>query len=123
MVRRMADRYDSFEKFWPFYLGEHSLPLTRAFHFVGTSIAALNLVAAVVFLQPAYALGALLSGYFFAWVSHFFIEKNRPATFTYPFYSFVADWKMWAFTWSFKLSAELEKHQIRPKASQPASAA
>jgi hypothetical protein len=123
MVRRMADPYDSFEKFWPFYLGEHSLPMTRAFHFVGTSFAAMNLVAAVVLLQPGFVLSALLSGYFFAWVSHFFIEKNRPATFSYPFYSFAADWKMWAYTLSFKLSAELDKHQIRPKTSQPARAA
>ena len=105
----------TFEAFWPFYLGEHSLPITRWFHFVGTTIAALNLVLAVVYLAPWYMLSALLSGYFFAWVSHFFLEKNRPATFTYPLWSSIADWKMWAFMWMGKLPAELEKHQIRPK--------
>jgi hypothetical protein len=112
----------SFEAFWPFYLGEHSLPVTRWMHFVGTSIALLNLVSAVVLLAPAYILSALLSGYFFAWVSHFFIEKNRPATFTYPLWSFIADWKMWAFMATGKLGAELEKHQIVPKTTSAAQA-
>lgn len=105
----------TFEAFWPFYLGEHSLPVTRWMHFVGTSIALLNLVYAVAFFSPAYVLSALLSGYFFAWVSHFFVEKNRPATFTYPLWSFIADWKMWAFMLTGKLGAELEKHGIKPK--------
>lgn len=105
----------TFEAFWPFYLGEHSLPVTRWMHFVGTTIALLNLVSAVVFFSPAYVLSALLSGYFFAWVSHFFIEKNRPATFTYPLWSFIADWKMWAFMATGKLGAELAKYNITPK--------
>jgi hypothetical protein len=112
----------SFEAFWPFYLGEHSLPVTRWMHFVGTSIALLNLVYAAVLLAPVYVLSALLSGYFFAWVSHFFIEKNRPATFTYPLWSFIADWKMWAFMATGKLGAELEKHKIVPKPTTAAQA-
>jgi len=113
----------TWEAFWPFYLGEHSLPATRWFHFVGTSIAALNLVLAIVYVAPTYILSALLSGYFFAWVSHFFIEKNRPATFTYPAWSFIADWKMWAFMATGKLNAELKNHHITRKtaAAQTAS--
>jgi hypothetical protein len=105
----------TFEAFWPFYLGEHSLPITRWFHFVGTTIALLNLIMAVVYLAPTYLISALLSGYFFAWVSHFFIEKNRPATFTYPLWSFIADWKMWALMATGRLGAELQKHNIQPK--------
>lgn len=112
----------SFEAFWPFYLGEHSLPVTRWMHFVGTSIALLNLVYAIAFFAPTYILSALLSGYFFAWVSHFFIEKNRPATFTYPLWSFIADWKMWAFMATGKLGAELEKHKIVAKTQSTAQA-
>lgn len=108
-------KYQSFETFWPFYLGEHSLPSTRWVHFVGTTIALLNLITAIVTLSPAYILSGLFSGYFFAWVSHFFIEKNRPATFTYPAWSFIADWRMWALMATGKLPAELAKFQIVPK--------
>ncbi len=113
----MADRIETYQQFWPFYLGEHSLPATRVMHFIGTTIAAVNLVGAVVWLRPSLALAALVSGYFFAWVSHFFIEKNRPATFTYPLWSFGSDWRMWALTIVGKLPAELAKYQIRPKAT------
>jgi len=112
----------TFEAFWPFYLGEHSLPVTRWFHFVGTTLALLNLVSAVVFLSPMYGVSALLSGYAFAWVSHFFIEKNRPATFTYPLWSFIADWKMWAFMATGRLNAELSKFDIVPKTQAPSAA-
>jgi hypothetical protein len=112
----------TFEAFWPFYLGEHSLPITRWFHFVGTTFALLNLISAVVFLSPMYVVSALLSGYAFAWVSHFFIEKNRPATFTYPLWSFIADWKMWAFMATGRLGAELTKFNIVPKTQAPSAA-
>jgi hypothetical protein len=115
-------KYTSFETFWPFYLGEHSLPITRWFHFVGTTLALINLICAVVFLAPSYILSALLSGYFFAWVSHFFLEKNRPATFTYPVWSFIADWKMWAMMATGKLGAELQKLQITPKSTSSQTA-
>lgn len=112
----MSDtRYPSFAAFWPFYLGEHSLPATRWMHFAGTTVALGNLVAAAVTRTPWYVLTALASGYAFAWVSHFFIEKNRPATFTYPLYSFAADWKMWAFMLTGRLAGELERHGIRPR--------
>lgn len=105
----------TFEAFWPFYLGEHSLAATRWMHFVGTTIAFFNIIAAAVLLSPFYLLSALFSGYLFAWVSHFFIEKNRPATFTYPAWSFAADWKMWALMATGRLRAELNKHHIAPK--------
>lgn len=117
-----ADRLQTFEAFWPFYLGEHSLPATRWIHFVGTTIALLNLVMAVVYLAPLYILSALFSGYLFAWVSHFFVEKNRPATFTYPAWSFIADWRMWALMATGRIGAELVKHQIVPKARGPSQA-
>lgn len=107
--------YTSFEAFWPFYLGEHSLPLTRRFHFVGTTIALINLVLAAVHAAPFYVLSALVSGYAFAWVSHFFIEKNRPATFTYPLWSFLADWRMWALMLVGRLEPELRR--LPPKSA------
>jgi len=87
--------YRSFEEFYPFYLGEHTNRTSRRLHFTGTSIAAL-LLAVTVFtglwlLIPV----ALVQGYAFAWVGHFFFEHNRPATFQYPLFSFRGDWQMW----------------------------
>jgi len=92
----VGERYRSFAEFWPFYLGEHSRPLTRALHFAGTSAALALAVAAAVRGEPRLLAVALVVAYGLAWVAHFFVEHNRPATFRYPLWSFAADWKMWA---------------------------
>ena len=108
-------RITTFAEFWPFYLGEHSPPLTRALHFVGTTLALAQLIYAAVSMTWQPLIGALLSGYFWAWISHFFIEKNRPATFTYPLWSFVSDWRMWALMAVRRLDGELTRFHIVPK--------
>ncbi len=87
--------YRTFREFYPFYLSEHSHPVSRRLHFAGSSIA-LVLLAAALWRQNGWLLGlALLQGYAFAWVGHFFFEHNRPATFRYPLMSFMGDWCMW----------------------------
>lgn len=102
-------RIESFEEFWPFYVGEHAKKETRTLHFVGTT-AALACAAAGVLLRKKWLVAvAPVMGYGPAWVSHFFIEKNRPATFTYPLWSFIGDWKMWALTLTGKLGPELDR--------------
>jgi len=55
------------------------------------------ILLATAFLTQAWSLVlvALVQGYAFAWVGHFFFEHNRPATFKYPGYSFMGDWRMW----------------------------
>ena len=108
-------RYTTFKDFWPFYLGEHSLPATRWMHFVGSTIAVSHLISCLLNGAWAFAPLALVWGYGFAWVSHFFIEKNRPATFTYPLWSLAGDWKMWAMMLTFQLKGELDRLGIVPK--------
>jgi len=99
----------NFDEFWPFYLREHSRPLTRALHFAGTTLSLLIAVSALALQRPAFLLAALVAGYAFAWVGHFFVEHNRPATFKYPLWSFRADFKMWALAVTGRLGAELQR--------------
>jgi hypothetical protein len=88
-------RYATFTEFYPFYLSEHANRTSRRLHFTGTSLALACLAAALATLNAWWLLVGVVQGYAFAWVGHFFFEKNRPATFTYPFYSFLGDWVMW----------------------------
>lgn len=87
--------YRSFDEFYPFYLSEHANRTSRRLHFTGTSIAVLLLVAALWTQNPWLVLVALVQGYAFAWVGHYFFEHNRPATFQYPRLSFMGDWRLW----------------------------
>jgi hypothetical protein len=87
-------KFNSFREFYPYYLEEHSKPATKLLHFIGTAISIGMLSRMVQTGDLIYFLYALLAGYGFAWVAHFFIEKNKPATFTYPFYSLIGDYKM-----------------------------
>ena len=78
-------RFNSFSEFYPYYLAEHANRVSRRLHFIG-SCGVLLLVALALFQRnPWWLLAALLCGYGFAWVGHFFFEKNRPATFRHPF--------------------------------------
>ncbi len=93
----MADRqFKSFADFWPYYLAEHSKSTTRLLHGIGT-LMAIGFVILVVLKGKWWLFPiALVPGYAFAWAAHFFVEKNRPATFTHPLWSFMGDWKMLA---------------------------
>jgi len=87
-------RYNSFAEFYPFYLSEHAKRATRRIHFAGSSLALALLLAALVTGRFGLFLLAVICGYGFAWTGHLFFEKNRPATFKYPLYSLMGDWKM-----------------------------
>lgn len=102
-------RMETFAEFWPFYVGEHSKPGTRALHVAGSSLGLLFVGLAAARRRPALLLAALAAGYGFAWVGHFFVEKNRPATFRYPLWSFLGDWKMFALTCRGRMGAEIER--------------
>jgi hypothetical protein len=99
----------TFAEFWPFYLRQHSKPVTRALHFAGTSLSIAFVLSAAALHRPLLLVPALLCGYAFAWVGHFFVEHNRPATFKYPFWSFAADFRMLGCAVTGKLGEELQK--------------
>ncbi len=88
-------RFDSLQSFYPYYLSEHQNLTCRRLHFVGSSLV-LGCIAALILTGQWFWLpAALLCGYGFAWVGHFVFEKNKPATFRYPLYSFISDWIMY----------------------------
>jgi hypothetical protein len=87
-------RFRSFADFYPFYLSEHSNPVCRRLHFVGTVLVLASLVTAALTGEAWWLLGVPLLGYGFAWIGHFFFEHNRPATFSHPWYSLVGDFAM-----------------------------
>jgi hypothetical protein len=88
-------RFTTFREFYPFYLGEHRNAICRTLHFIGISVALALLIAAIVtrvwWLVPI----AVIQGYAWAWIGHFGFEKNKPASFKQPLYSFMGDWMMW----------------------------
>ncbi len=116
----MTERIPTYAEFWPYYLREHSLPITRWLHFLGTSVAvSLGVTAALTgkaYLVPF----ALVSGYGFAWVSHFTLERNRPATFTYPLWSLVSDFRMFFLFVTGRLGSELRRHETNHSKVGPA---
>jgi len=109
----MARKYRSFAEFWPHYLREHSKPATRSLHYVGTSLVVAAALFALVTGRWAWLIALPVAGYGFAWAAHFAVEKNRPATFTYPLWSLAADFKMWWLWLTRRLEPELRKAQSR----------
>jgi hypothetical protein len=98
--------------FWPYYLREHSRPLTRGFHYFGTICATLCLFALLATGRLWLAPIAVIMGYGPAWAAHFLVERNRPATFQYPLWSLVSDYRM-AWNWIIGgLNRELAKAGI-----------
>lgn len=90
-----SKNYRSLREFYPFYLSEHSHRTCRRLHVVGTTLALVLLIIAVVTQQGWVVAVAVVQGYALAWTGHVFFEHNRPATFQYPWLSFLGDWRMW----------------------------
>ncbi|QXH96475.1 DUF962 domain-containing protein [Pseudomonas ogarae] len=88
-------QFNTFAEFYPYYLSEHSNSTCRRLHFIGTSLVILIFVMALVVGSRWLWLALPVAGYGFAWVGHFFFEKNRPATFQHPFYSLLGDFVMY----------------------------
>jgi len=91
----MARQYKTFKEFYPFYLSQHSNKTCRLLHIIGTTILLAITLTALYHRQPILLIFVPIAGYGFAWVGHFFFEKNKPATFTYPLWSLASDFKMY----------------------------
>jgi hypothetical protein len=88
-------QFNTLAEFYPYYLGEHQNRICRRLHFIGSSLVLGCLAALLVTGLWIWLPAAFVCGYGFAWVGHFAFEKNKPATFRHPFYSFVSDWLMY----------------------------
>lgn len=108
----MSDRKANYEEFWPFYLQEHAKPETRAAHYVGSALVIIIALTSILTANWLLLLAMPLAGYFFAWTSHAFIERNRPATFIHPWWSLISDFRMFFLWLTGRLAPELEKAGI-----------
>ncbi|USG61785.1 DUF962 domain-containing protein [Sneathiella marina] len=105
----MQNRIQTYSEFWPYYLKEHSSALCRRLHFLGTTLALIGFAIFLITFNPILLLACAVGGYGPAWIAHFFVEKNRPATFTYPIWSLYSDFRMFFLWLSGRLPDELKK--------------
>jgi len=103
----MSQRSASYAEFWPFYLREHAEPGTRYMHYAGTILGTAILLWALVTQTWWAILLYPLAGYGFAWASHAFIERNKPATFIHPLWSLISDYRMTFLAFTGQLKREL----------------
>jgi hypothetical protein len=116
----MSQRIASYDAFWPYYLGEHKHPATRLLHVIGTLIAIVLLVTGIAVRDWRVILAGVIAGYAFAWLSHIFIERNRPATFKYPLWSLISDCRMLGLWLVGGLGAELARRDVtKPDELEP----
>jgi hypothetical protein len=105
----MENRITSYNKFYLFYLSEHSNKTCRILHFIGTALVFVFAFAAIYLRKPMLWWLVPIAGYSFAWFGHFFFEKNKPATFKYPLWSLASDFRMYFHLWSGKISFDNSK--------------
>jgi hypothetical protein len=108
-IMNREDRIKNFEEFWPYYVREHRTAGCRLLHFIGSGLGVICLISTIVTGNLWFIPLGLALGYGFAWVGHFFVEHNKPATFQYPLWSFRADWRMWRFMLFGRMREEVER--------------
>jgi hypothetical protein len=105
----METKITSFKEFYPFYLSQHTNKICRLLHVIGTTVVLALTFTSILYLNPALLILVPIAGYGFAWVGHFFFEKNKPATFKYPWWSLKSDFKMYFDILSNRLSLDATK--------------
>ena len=105
----MQESIETFDDFWPHYVHAHRNPMNRALHYAGTTAVLGTVATAALTLNPAWLLLAPVVGYGPAWVGHFVVEKNKPATFQHPLWSLRGDFKMYFLALRGKFGGELER--------------
>ena len=108
----MEERIQTYDEFYKYYLTEHSNKICRLLHVIGTTIVFALLFTAIYHGTPKLLIMIPIAGYGFAWVGHFFFEKNKPATFKYPLWSLKSDFKMYFDILSGKISLDSKKDNI-----------
>jgi hypothetical protein len=98
-----------FEEFWRDYVRKHRHPLTQRIHAAGTLVGLAIAVGGLVGRRPTRLLWALFAGYGPAWLSHWLVESNQPATFEHPLWSFRADLRMIRQILQGTMGAEVER--------------
>lgn len=109
----MQKPHQTFEEFWEFYVMEHSLPHTRQLHFMGTTAAMTLGITGLFAGRFAFVLLAVIVGYAVAWISHFAVQKNKPASWTHPAWSFLADLKLFFLMAAGRMDEEVERVMSR----------
>lgn len=111
-----ARQFQTIREFYPYYLSEHRRPFTRLMHFSGTALLLACFVYAVFTQQWNLLFLVPVLGYGFAWVAHAFIEKNKPATFTFPLFSLQSDFIMFWHMLTGKIGEKMaEAERIYPE--------
>lgn len=87
-------KFNSLKEFYPYYLTEHKNTTSKVLHFTGTALVILFLLAGIFTRHWILFAVIPIAGYGFAWIGHAVFEKNKPATFNYPFYSLASDFIM-----------------------------
>ncbi|SHJ88195.1 DUF962 domain-containing protein [Epilithonimonas mollis] len=88
------ERIKTYKEFYQFYLTEHQKPLTRVFHFIGILLVFAVIIYVIESGKERFLWYCPIFGYGFAWFSHAVFEKNKPATFRYPFWSLISDFRL-----------------------------
>lgn len=106
-------------EFWPYYVSQHLNPVNRRLHAVGTSLGLVLAAVGLIWRTPFVVVSGIVVAYALAWIGHYFYEKNRPATFTYPLLSLRADFRMYRLTLRGEMDAEIllltkELRRLRP---------
>lgn len=100
--------FHSYDDFFNFYLEQHRHPGNRALHGLGTILGIAVVIVALTLGHPWFALLFFPVGYGFAWTGHFLVERNKPATFGHPFWSFISDFRMLGLMVAGRLDSRLQ---------------